>query len=274
MTIRSLLFVPGARPDRFQKALAAGADAVCIDLEDAVPPEGKDAARRAVVEFLSHTALHPKARIGLRINSPSTAYGSADLALLVERTWDIDLLMIPKVSSAQEVALVSQALKLERPVVWPIVESGRGLRAAWEIAEVPLVEGLLFGAIDYSADIGSQPEWEAMLYARGALAAAAGAAGIELLDVPYTDFQDDDGLAMWTRRARAFGFTGRACIHPRQVPIVNEAFRPTEAEVVQARRVLAAYQAAGGAAAQLDGKLIELPVMRSAQRVIKAIGER
>jgi citrate lyase subunit beta/citryl-CoA lyase/(S)-citramalyl-CoA lyase len=263
MNWRSLLFVPGARPDRFAKALAAGADVVCIDLEDAVAPDGKDGARAAVLDFI---VSQPS--VGVRINGLETAWGAADVAALAGRR--VGFIMVPKVANAE--TLQAAYLALGQPDIVPVIESAEGLKNVWEIAAAPGVAAVLFGAADYSADIGAELAWEPMLYARGALAAACGRARAPLLDVPYLDIDDDVGLIETARRARALGFTGRACIHPKQIAGVHAAFAPSEAELARARRVLEAFEAAKGGAALLDGKLVELPVVLHARRVLAAAG--
>jgi citrate lyase subunit beta/citryl-CoA lyase/(S)-citramalyl-CoA lyase len=179
--------------------------------------------------------------------------------------------MIPKVESPGQVASLSLRLGDARPL-WPIIESPEGLRQAWDIASAVGVGGVLFGAADYSAEVGCTLEWDALLYARGALAAAAARAGVELLDVPYLDIADETGLADSTGRAKALGFTGRACIHPGQVEIVNTAYTPAAAEVDRARRIVSAFDASNGGAALLEGKLIELPVVRAARRTLERTG--
>lgn len=266
MSIRSLLFVPGARPERFDKAMAAGADRVCIDLEDAVPPDQKASARTATLAWLA--AQPPGAAVGLRINSLGTADGLRDLAALVESDARPALLMLPKAGHAEEIRIVRSVLGEKSPPLWPIVESAGALKAAWDIAAAPGAQGVLFGGADYSADLGVTLDWEPLFLARSTLAAACAHAGVELLDVPHIDVKDEAGLEAGTRRVKALGFSGRACIHPSQVATVNQVFSPTEAEITQARRVLEAFEVAGGAAALLDGKLIEAPVIRSAQRVL------
>lgn len=266
--IRSLLFVPGARPERFAKACEAGADMVCVDLEDAVPPGGKAAAREAALEFLSRPA---RVRVGLRINRVGSEEGAGDLAALAASGASPAFIMAPKVEGPEELGQIVSTLGVRR--LWPIVESALGIHRAWDIAGAPHVEGILFGGADYAADIGAQLAWEPMLFARGALANACAGAGVQLLDVPHLDVNDEHGLMDVSRRARAMGFTGRACIHPKQVAIVNDVFTPSEQELAHARRVLAAFGEAGGAAALLDGKLIELPVIRAARRALAAAGE-
>lgn len=261
--LRSLLFVPGSRGDRFVKALGAGADAVCIDLEDAVPPPDKAAARTTTVAFL---AQDESGRAGVRTNPPRGAAGREDLAAIAALPRAPRLVMLPKAESAEDVAAARAALP--RAALWPIVESAEGLKAAWEIAAAPGVEGVLFGAADYSADVGCTLEWDALLYARGRLAAACGRAGVQLLDVPHLDLNDPADLEASTRRSKALGFTGRACIHPAQVEAVHRVHTPAADEIERARRVVEALAAAAGGPALLDGKLIELPLARAARRVL------
>lgn len=270
--MRSLLFVPGTRPDRIAKALASGADAVCIDLEDAVAPKDKESARASVIAALSEPREQTP-RLGFRINPLRTPNGLADLAAYGASMAVADFLMIPKVSHPVELDVVAGALERhERPHLWPIIESAEGLSRAFDIAAGKYVQGLLFGGADFAADLGTTMEWEPLFHARGTLAAAAASASIELLDVPYLDVNDDEGLAASTKRVRALGFTGRSCIHPRQVAGVNAAFTPSEAEIAHARKVLAAFAESKGGAALLDGKLIELPVIRAAERTLQAVG--
>jgi len=261
MAYRSLLFVPGSRPDRFDKAGGAGADAICIDLEDAVAPDGKDAARSVTIAALD-------GRFGVRVNAVGSAEGTADMAALAGAA--PVFVMIPKAASADDVAVVRAAT--DAPL-WPIVESAEGLYRAWEIAAAPGVAGVLFGGADYAADLGCAMEWEPLFHARGVLAAACARAGVELLDVPHLDIRDDADLIASTRRIKAMGFTGRACIHPAQIGPVHAVFTPTEAEIARARRVLVAFEASGGGAALLDGKLIEKPIIRAAMRTLEHNGE-
>jgi len=283
MAHRSLLFVPGSRPDRYDRAMMAGADAVCIDLEDAVAPDGKDAARLAAFEFV-RTLIEVPCTIGVRINAVNSLEGLADLGRLGERQNELkatpdgdmealgagfDFVMIPKTSSADDVAAVRAATTVP---LWPIVESAEGLRWVWEIAAAPGVAGVLFGGADYAADLNCTMEWEPLLHARGVLAAACARAGVEMLDVPHLDIADEPDLIASTRRIKAMGFTGRACIHPIQIGPVHAVFTPTGVEIAHARRVLDAFEAAGGGAALLDGKLIEKPLIRAARRILDNAG--
>ncbi|MBU6373268.1 MAG: CoA ester lyase [Alphaproteobacteria bacterium] len=272
MSGRTLLFAPAIRPDRVAKAQTSGADMVCVDLEDAVPPPDKAKARATILEILAAPRT-PGVRLGVRINAIRSAWGAADAATLADSAAEPDFVMIPKPSHAEDVAIVGEILGGAAPL-WPLIESGRALARAADILSAPGVEGVLFGAADYAADVGAEIAWEPLLTARGIIAAAAGAVGVVAMDSPYFDVEDDAGLSEATRRARALGFTARACIHPRQVPVVAGVLAPNEAEIAHAHRVLAAFDAAQGGAALLDGKLVEAPLVRAAKRVLAAAGAR
>lgn len=271
LSYRSLLFVPGARPDRFAKALAAGADAVCIDLEDAVPPAAKPEARAATLAFLAVARPAGGPALGVRFNRAASLDGVKDIVAYAESGAAADFVMAPKCESAAEIAIVAGAIA--RTVrFWPIIESAAGVEAAQAIAAAPGVAGVLFGGADFSVDIGASMEAHALAYARGRLVVACRGAGAALLDVPHLDVRDHEGLSRSTMMVKAMGFTGRACIHPDQVAAVNAVFTPGEAEISEARRVIAALEDAQGAAALLDGKLIERPVILAARQVLERAG--
>ena len=272
---RSLLFVPAVRPDRFPKALATGADAVCIDLEDGVAPDAKETARAAALDLLAGRGPSA-AEVSLRINDAKTALGRTDLAELVESGARPDALMLPKVAGAEEIRAVETALARSAGALPLIVqiETAAGLLAADEIAAAsPNVSAVFFGAIDLSADLGCAVEWEALLYARSRVVLAAGAAGVSALDSPFMDVPALDALAEETGRVRRLGFTGKAAIHPTQVPVIQAAFAPGAAETAWARKIVAAYERQQGGVLLVDGQLIELPVVRSARRTLR-IAER
>lgn len=266
---RSLLFVPGSRPDRFDKAASAGADGVIIDLEDAVLPESKAQARADVLTWLGGADRGP---VGIRINSPRTASGCADLAAiaLAGRRLGAAFLVVPKTESPVDLEIVAEATGTAAPLV-AVIESGRSLAHAGAIAALAK-GGLMFGGVDFSASLGADvSDWDAMLTARGLIAAACGAAGVAAYDVPYLDTSDTDGLVASTRRARAMGFSGRACIHPGQVAAVNDVFTPSADEIAEARAVIAAMQAAAGGVALHKGKMIDRPVILAAEKVIASV---
>jgi citrate lyase subunit beta/citryl-CoA lyase/(S)-citramalyl-CoA lyase len=259
---RSLLFVPALKLDRLARAVASGADAICIDLEDAVAPADKPHGRGEAVAHLK--APRPNVTIGVRINAVNTQWHEHDAA---EAGRLADFVLAPKIESPEQLAQIAKAAP-GKPL-WALIETAEGLRRAWDIAAAPTLQGVMFGAFDFSADLGCAMEWEPLLFARGQLAAACGRARVELLDAPSGDLQGGEGLEASTRRAKALGFTGRACIHPAQVGVVNAVYTPSALELAQARRIVDAFDAAAGQAAQMDGKLIELPVALAARRVLE-----
>ena len=265
---RSLLFVPAVRPDRFPKALATGADAVCLDLEDGVAPSAKETAREQAFALLAGRGPS-RAEVSLRINDVKTALGRTDLAALAAAGVRPDALMLPKVAGAGEIGEVEAALAATgaAPPLIVQIETAAGLMAAAEIAAAsPNVSAVFFGAIDLAADLGCAVEWEALLYARSRVVLAAGAAGVSALDSPWMDVPAVEALAGESRRTRRLGFAGKAAIHPSQVPVIQRAFSPSAEEVAWARKVVAAYERQQGGVLLVDGRLVERPVVRSARR--------
>jgi citrate lyase subunit beta/citryl-CoA lyase/(S)-citramalyl-CoA lyase len=263
---RSLLFVPGARPDRFAKAAGAGADAIIIDLEDAVLPEDKNKARADVLVWVAEAGA---GGVGVRINSPRTAHGCADIAALAGSAAlrRLDFIMLPKTETAVDLEIVAEALGTDIPLI-SLIESGRGLANAPYIA-AKSAGGLVFGGVDFSASLGADvSDWDAMLTARGLIAAACGAAGVQAFDVPYLDVKDMAGLAETTTRAQRMGFSGRTCIHPGQVAPVNAVFTPTEADIAEAQAILDAMKTAPGGVVIHKGKMVDRPVILAAERVL------
>lgn len=261
---RSLLFVPGARPDRFEKALGAGADVVCIDLEDAVAPPDKSSARQATLDFLAQPRQAGPV-LGLRVNGVDTDIGSQDLDAL-SAAKGADFVMVPKVSSPADVEAARASFGHDS--VLAVLESARGVQMAECIADHPSVIAAIYGAIDLAADIGCTLDWEAHLYGRSRCALAFGAAGKVLFDTPYLDVKDPEGLKEWTKRAARLGIHARSAIHPAQIAPIHEALAPSTEEIARAQRIVAAFDAAEGGVALLDGKMIELPVIKSARRVL------
>ena len=267
---RVLLFVPAVRPDRFTKALATGADVVCIDLEDGVGFGAKDEARREAMELLVDRKP-TSAEVMLRINDPNTELGQVDLKALRVADARPDALILPKVSAAGDVRQVEAALSgvfSDLPLV-VMIESARGLASAEAIAAAtPNVVAVFFGAIDFSADVGCAVDWDALLYARSRVVLAAALAGVATFDSPFMDVPALDVLADECRRARRLGFAGKAAIHPSQVGPIQDAFSPGDEEVSWARKIVAAYEENEGGVLLVDGQLIERPVISAAQRTL------
>jgi len=270
---RCALFVPGNRGERFAKAIAAGADAVILDLEDAVVAGDKATARDTVLAFFTQEVARARSdqAVGLRVNNVHTRDGLADLAALVASHAKPDFVLVPKVESAVEARLFGRHLDRANADIGVacLIESVRGLEAAAEIAAAhPRVRTLVFGAADYSLDQRVRPTWEPLLAARSRLAQVAGAAHLGLIDSPFFALDDVAGLAEEARRSQALGFTGKLAVHPRQVPAIQEAFAPSEAGVQRAKRIIAALEAAGGNVCELDGEMVEGPVVAAARQVL------
>ncbi|MCE2540291.1 MAG: CoA ester lyase [Acidobacteria bacterium] len=266
---RSLLFVPAVRPDRYPKALATGADAVCIDLEDGVSFAAKDEARdKALALFAGREPV--RAEVSLRINDPKTDLGQRDLEAVRQSGIRPDALMLPKCDGPGEIRNVARALgALSGLPLIVMVETARGVAAAEAIAAAtPTVSAVFFGAIDFAADVGCEVGWDAALYARSRVVVAAAVAGVGALDSPFMDVPALDGLAAESRRTRGLGFSGKSAIHPTQVAVIQAAFSPAAEEVAWARRIVEAYDRNRGGVLLVDGKLIERPVIASARRTL------
>jgi (S)-citramalyl-CoA lyase len=283
-----VLFAPGSRPERFAKAMAAGADAVCLDLEDGVAPDGKEKARDEVVRFLAQWGGPGSGpELIVRINDPREPVGKRDLEALA-RARRPDGVMIPKVDGEEVLEEVARAVgarttvgfdargSRERSVVLlPLIETARGLERVEEIANTPApLDALVFGGMDLAAELGAAFEWEPLLYARSRVVHAAALAGVGAIDVPWTPLDEPEGLAEETRRAARLGFTGKLAIHPKQVPVIHQALLPDAGDLERARRIMAAWAEARGGVVVVDGRMIDRPLVLAAERVLARAGER
>ena len=266
--IQSLLFVPGTKPDRFAKALASGADCVCVDLEDAVPADEKDSARSAAL-----SAIGEGQTLALRINGVRTRAGLADILALTEASVRPAVLLIPMVEDAAEVAIVRAVLNDANIALIPLIETVRGLTNAHAIAAEAQVAMLMFGGGDFSAELGVALAWEPLLTARAQLVMAAKGAGKGAMDVPFIHMADADGLAAESAAARDLGFTAKAAIHPAQIEAIHAAFRPSADQIAEAEAALTAYDAAGGAAIRFNGKLLEAPIIARYRQILALKGK-
>lgn len=268
---RSLLFAPASRADVLEKASRAGADIVCADLEDAVGPADKDAARTTGVAFLG--AKSTAGERALRINSIRTGTGLKDVLALQAATSLSGIICLPKVESADEVRWADELLAAHPGLsLCAFIETPRGLEVAADIAAASRrLAFLVFGAVDFCAELGVSLSDEALGWARGRLASAAHRAGIGLLDAPCVEFRDLDEVARQSRVARALGFTGKTSIHPSNISVIHDSFAPSAAEIEQARGIIAAFEASGGAVATWQGKLVELPVVKRMQRILALV---
>jgi len=261
MTPRSYLFVPADRPERFAKALASGADAVIVDLEDAVAPSAKDAARAVLADWLARGA----GRVVVRINSADTPWFADDLALA--RSPNVAAVMLPKAERSDDLARIPHGCLL------PLVETAAGIDALRDVARSPHVQRLVFGSIDLQADLGIAGDDQELLLFRSQLVLHSRLANLAPpVDGVCTALDDEAALEAEARRARRLGFGAKLCVHPRQVNTVNHGFTPSADEVAWARRVLDAAAAADGAAVAVDGKMVDKPVLLRAHALLQQAG--
>jgi citrate lyase subunit beta/citryl-CoA lyase len=275
MARRSLLFSPGDRPELLRKGADFGADVLASDLEDAVSPERKPEAREGLVELLSDPSFGPDAEVCVRVDS-ETAAAKADLEVLLGSDADLrlDSLMLPKAESAAQLDTLADEMRaygVDLPLL-AICESAAGVLYAEEIAAHEAVDCLLFGAEDYSADVGATrtEEGTEVLYAREKVVAAAAAAGVDAIDTLVTDFEATEHLAEDARFGMGLGYDGKMCIHPAQVPVVNDAYTPADEQIEWARKVLEAAaeaEAEGRGVFQVEGEMIDAPLVTQAERV-------
>jgi len=260
----SYLFVPGDRPDRFAKAVAAGAGAVIVDLEDAVAPNAKAAARGHIDTWCKGNPAS-SANLIVRINDAATSWFDDDLAFV--RGCGIGAVMLPKAERAQDIARCVAALSADGFVI-PIIETARGVVDVDAVASAPGVQRLAFGTLDYAVDVGLSGDERGLLYPASRMALASRIAGIASPIAGVTAAIDnpaqlDADLAF----ARACGFGAKLCIHPHQLEHTHRAFAPTAEEIDWARRVMAAVDA-GHAAVAIDGKMVDRPVMLKARDIL------
>jgi len=267
---RSMLFVSGEKEERFGKAMAAGADLVCIDLEDAVHPARKVEARRQVLAWLKAT---PRAEggsgVALRINGLRTLDGIRDVLALVESGVRVDWLLLPKAEHASDVQTIEAWCGAQVGAITALVESPVGIENLASLARAGGKLGaLMLGGADLSAELDAKFDWDGLLSARGRLVNAAKAAGLQAWDVPNVDLSSDEGLATETRRALALGFGCKTAIHPQQLATIHAAFTPSPADVEWATTLLQAVPEGEGSGAFLfQGKMVDAPLLKKARRI-------
>ncbi len=265
---RSVLYMPGANRRALEKARTLPADGLIFDLEDAVAPEAKPAARAAVAAALA-AGGYGRRELVLRVNPPASPWGADDLAAAA--AMPLDAVLLPKVESAAEAA--AAAARLPGRPIWCMIETPRGVLAAAEIAAAPQVAALVMGTSDLGKELRARETADrlALLPALGLVLLAARAQGIAALDGVHLYLADADGFAAACRQWRALGFDGKTLIHPNQIAAANAAFGPDAAEVAQARRLIAAYEAAraaGQGIVVVDGRLVENLHVAEARRIL------
>ncbi len=267
--------------------MAAGADAVCLDLEDGVAPAHREEARRAVGAWLRERDPGERGpELVLRVNAPASPDAESDLALLraLPRDRRPRILMVPKVDGAGQLSgllgdlgrgsSAEEGSADHSPRLLPLVETALGLHRVEELAlsGLPLA-GLVFGGMDLAAEVGARFEWEPLLHARSRIVHAAALAGVGAIDVPWAPLDDPQGLTAETARAARLGFQGKLAIHPAQIPHIHAALAPDPSEVEAARRILDAAARSSEGAQVVDGRMVDRPLVLGAERILARAGE-
>ena len=273
---RSFIFTPGLNPEMFPKAVASGADMVCIELEDGIAIKDKDKARANTIRALKSNDFSNDLEIVVRVNCQRTKFGLLDLEALVSSNINLKAIMLPKVQTPDEVEFIDNLLAdcgLETEL-HVIMETNQALESIYDIAlSSKRIAALYFGGVDMAADLRCKNNWENLLFARSKIVHAAASAGIDVLDVPYLDLNDMDGMKKEAELAKNLGFSGKGSIHPKQISVLNEVFTPSKQEIEYARKVINQFNESDSGLVVIDGKLIEKPVLREMQRKL-AIADR
>ncbi|MEL6434207.1 MAG: CoA ester lyase [Pseudomonadota bacterium] len=273
---RSFIFTPGLRPDMFPKALASGADIVCVELEDGIAPKDKGEARaKALALFEKQQADDGVERI-VRINSMRERFGIEDVNAVLNTPTPPPALMMPKVRTPDEVVMLDQLLTEAGHAtrLHVIIETNEGLEAAFEIAQCSSrIDAMFFGGVDMAAELRCRNSYDGLLYARSRVVHASAAAGLDVIDVPFLDLDDPDGMQIEAEKVRDLGFAGKGSVHPKQIAALNAVFTPSDDQIARARRIIDQFAAADTGLVVIDGKLIEKPVLRDMYRIV-AIADR
>jgi citrate lyase beta subunit len=268
---RSFIFTPGLRPDMYPKALASGADIVCVELEDGIAPKDKAEAREKALALFEQPQADDGVERIVRINSMRERFGIEDVNAILASKTPPPALMMPKVRTPDEVIILDQLLTEagHETRLHVIIETNEGLEAAFEIAKCSdRIDAMFFGGVDMAAELRCQNNYDALLYARSRVVHASAAAGIDVIDVPYLDLDDPDGMRVEAERVRDLGFSGKGSVHPKQIAALNEVFTPSEAQITRARRIISEFEKANTGLVVVDGKLIEKPVLRDMYRIV------
>ena len=273
---RSFIFTPGLRPDMFPKALASGADIVCVELEDGIAPKDKAEARQKALALFEGSQADDGVERIVRINSMRERFGIEDVNAVLASKTPPPALMMPKVRTPDEVVMLDQLLTEASHAtrLHVIIETNEGLEAAFEIAKCSSrIDAMFFGGVDMAAGLRCKNTFESMIYARSRVVHASAAAGLDVIDVPFLDLDDPEGMRVEAEKVRDLGFSGKGSVHPKQIAALNEVFTPTQAQIARARRITTEFEAADTGLVVIDGKLIEKPVLRDMYRIV-AIADR
>ena len=271
LSLKSWLFTPAMKADRFGRAAEVHADALIIDLEDSVALSDKQKARTAALEYLEQPA-GSRLPCALRINAPVTRTGIEDLHSILESPAAPDYIILPKCDSPGFVSMVRSLLDqaAKETQIIALIESAKGIEALSDIVKSDVRPvALLFGAADMAADLGAKTAWETLLFVRSRIVQVAASAGVIVVDSPFFDIRDLEGLKGETKAAQDLGFHGKAAIHPKQISTINEVFAPSAEEVAKARQILAANQQGVGS---VDHQMVDEAVARKARLVLERAG--
>ena len=271
LSLKSWLFTPATKADRFGRAAEVHADALIIDLEDAVALSDKQKARTAALQYLEQPA-GSRLPGALRINAPVTRTGIEDLHSLLESSAALDYIILPKCDSPAFISMVRVLLDQagKETEIIALIESAKGVEALPDIVKSDVKPvGLLFGAADMAADLGAKTTWETLFFVRSRILQVAASAGVVVVDSPFFDIADLEGLKRETKAAEDLGFHGKAAIHPKQISIINEVFTPSAEEVARARQILTVNQQGVGS---VDHQMVDEAVARKARLVLERAG--
>ena len=271
LSLKIWLFTPATKADRLGRAAEVHADALIIDLEDAVALSDKQKARTAALQYLEQPA---ESRLpgALRINAPVTRTGIEDLHSLLESSAALDYIILPKCDSPAFISMVRVLLDqaAKKTEIIALIESAKGVEALPDIVKSDVKPvGLLFGAADMAADLGAKTTWETLFFVRSRILQVAASAGVVVVDSPFFDIADLEGLKRETKAAEDLGFHGKAAIHPKQISIINEVFTPSAEEVARARQILTVNQQGVGS---VDHQMVDEAVARKARLVLERAG--
>ena len=268
---RSFIFTPGLKPEMYTKALKSGTDMVCIELEDGIAPQDKEIARNLALKLFQEKQENDGVERILRINSLREKFGIEDVQAILSTKNPPPALMIPKVKKPDEIVILDNLLseKGHHCRIHVIIETNEGLENAYQIANCSnRIDALFFGGVDMSAELRCENKWEPLLYARSRIVHAAASAGIDAIDVPYLDLEDLEGMRKEAILAKELGFSGKGSIHPKQIPILNDVFTPSELSIKKAQKIVSVFEKANTGLVVIDGKLIEKPVLREMYRIL------
>ena len=271
LSLKSWLFTPATKADRFGRAAEVQADALIIDLEDAVALSDKQKARTAALQYLEQPA-GSRLPSALRINAPVTRIGIEDLHSLLESSAAPDYIILPKCDSPAFIRMVRTLLDqaAKKTEIIALIESAKAVEALPDIVKSDVKPvGLLFGAADMAADLGAKTTWETLFFVRSRILQVAASAGVVVVDSPFFDIADLEGLKRETKAAEDLGFHGKAAIHPKQISIINEVFTPSAEEVARARQILTVNQQGVGS---VDHQMVDEAVARKARLVLERAG--